>query len=89
MLRMRDSYFADQISAVLQGLREGDEGDRGLTEVLTLIEKRLVTLLDDEMSPERQWRQQVAEPLSTLANVLRVTGRPVPSVEALASELSY
>ena len=86
---MRESYFTSEVSAVLDALRESSDHRDQLVEILELIEAKLDRLLDDEQSPEREWRHNVAEPLRTFANVMRVTGSPVPSVEALASELSY
>ena len=86
---MRESYFTSEVSAVLQALRESTVRPNELGEILQLIESKLDRLLADDRSPERVWRNSVAEPLHTLANVMRVSGRPLPSVEALASELSY
>lgn len=86
---MRESYFTSEVSAVLQALQEGSGGADQLSEILQLIESKLYRLLEDDASPERDWRRQVAEPLNTLANVMRVSGKPLPSVEALAHELSY
>ncbi len=85
---MRESYFTSEVSAVLQALQESQERQDPLGEILQLIETRLDGLLEDDQTPERQWRQTVAQPLHTFATVMRASGRPVPSVEALASELS-
>ncbi len=86
---MRESYFTSEVSAVVQALQEGNGQADQLAEILQLIESKLHRLLEDSASPERDWRRQVAEPLTTLANVMRVSGRPLPNVEALAHELSY
>lgn len=87
---MRDSYFASPIAAVLKALHEGElQKDACLNASLLRIQSQIETLLGDKLSPERQWRQQVAVPLMSLAELFQSIGNPVPSVEELAAEMAF
>ncbi len=85
---MRDSYFADDIGAVVDALKQREAKENQLDTMLKAIECQLVELLDDEITPEREWRQNVALPLGSLAMVMRDVGTPTRTVEYLAEELS-
>ncbi len=85
---MRDSYFADDIGAIVDALQQREAKENQLDTMLKAIECQLVELLDDEITPERQWRQNVALPLGSLAMVMRDVGTPTRTVESLATELS-
>ena len=85
---MRDSHFASDIDAVVNALQQREDKERQLDVTLKAIELQLVELLDDEVTPERQWRQSVALPLGSLAMVMRDVGTPTQTVEYLAAELS-
>ncbi len=86
---MRDSYFTSDIAAVLRALKESEPRcDAHLNASLLRIETQIETLLHDDRSPEREWRQQTVVPLLSLAGLLRSIGKPVPSAEHLATEMS-
>lgn len=85
---MRDSYFTSDIDAVVNALQLREDKENQLDVMLKAIELQLVELLDDEVTPERQWRQNVALPLGSLAMVMRDVGTPTRTVEHLAAELS-
>ncbi len=85
---MRNSYFADDIGAIVDALQQREAKENQLDTMLKAIECQLVELLDDEITPERQWRQNVALPLGSLAMVMRDVGTPTRTVECLAEELS-
>lgn len=85
---MRESYFAGDVGAIVDALRQREAKENQLDVMLKAIECQLVELLDDERMPERQWRQSVALPLGSLAMVMRDVGTPTRSVEHLAAELS-
>lgn len=85
---MRESYFAADIGAVVDALRQREDRENQLDVMLKAIEWQLSELLEDEITPERQWRQSVALPLGSLAMVMRDVGTPTRSVEHLAAELA-
>ena len=85
---MRESYFADDIGAIVDALKQREARENQLDTMLKAIEFQLVELLDDEQTPEREWRQNVALPLGSLAMVMRDVGTPTRTVEYLAAELS-
>ncbi len=85
---MRDSRFADDIGAIVDALKQREAKENQLDAMLKAIECQLVELLDDEVTPEPQWRQNVALPLDSLALVMRDVGTPTRTVEFLAAELS-
>ncbi len=85
---MRDSYFAPDIGAVVNVLQQREARENQLDGMLKAIEHELVELLDDETTPEPQWRQSIALPLGSLAMVMRDVGSPTRIVENLAAELS-
>jgi len=86
---MRESYFASDVRAVHQALSEGNRpSSTHIDELLNVIQENLEELLDDELSPERDWRIQVASSLDVLSKTMRRIGKPTPSVEILASEMS-
>jgi len=86
---MRESYFASDIRAIHQALSEGDRHrSTHINELLNVIQDNLRELLDDELSPEREWRSQVASSLEVLSKTMRKIGKPTPSVETLAAEMS-
>ncbi len=86
---MRESFFSPDVNAVVHALKEGErQSDTQINTALDTIQHSLEGLLDDERLPERQWREEVAVPLSSLAHVMRKIGNPTPSVEALATEMS-
>ena len=85
---MRDSYFASDIRAIHHALSEGDrQTSSHVDELLNVIQNNLEILLDDELSPERDWRNQVAKSLNALCLTMRTIGKPTPSVETLIGEL--
>ena len=86
---MRESYFASDVSAIHRALAEGDRhSSTHVNELLNIIQDNLEELLADELSPERDWRKQVASSLTVLSQTMRGIGKPTPSVETLASEMS-
>ena len=85
---MRESYFAADIGAIVDALKQREAKENQLDTMLKAIEYQLVALLDDEDTPEREWRQNVALPLGSLAMVMRDVGTPTRTVEHLAAELS-
>ena len=85
---MRDSFFTPDIGAVVDALKQREARENQLDVMLKAIELQLVELLDDEQTPERQWRRNVALPLGSLAMVMRDVGTPTRTVEHLAAELS-
>ena len=86
---MRDSYFAREVDIVLTAVKySDDQSDLPTSEILSLVSNKLEQLLGDELMPEREWRQQVARPLDSLARLLRYRGKPVRRLEDLAHELA-
>lgn len=86
---MRESYFASDVCAIHRALSEGDrQTSTHINELLNVIQNNLEALLADELSQERDWRNQVASSLTALSTTMRTIGKPTPSVETLASEMS-
>jgi hypothetical protein len=86
---MRESYFASDVRAVHQALSEGNrQSSTHVNDLLDAIQDNLEALLADEYSPERDWRIRVASSLAALSQTMRTIGKPTPSVETLASEMS-
>ena len=85
---MRDSYFSSDIGAIVDALKQREAKENQLDTMLKAIEFQLVELLDDSDTPEREWRQNIALPLGSLAMVMRDVGTPTRTVESLAAQLS-
>ena len=85
---MRDSYFSSDVHAIHQALSKGDRHSSSqIDELLNAIQANLAILLDDELSPERDWRNMVAKSLDALCLTMQTIGEPTPSVETLVEEL--
>ena len=86
---MRESYFSSDVSAIHRALSEGErDAPNQINELLNAIQNNLAILLADELSPERDWRNEVARSLGVLCLAMRQIGKPTPSVETLVAELA-
>ena len=85
---MRDSDFTPDIGAVVNVLQQREDREKQLDVMLKAIESELIALLGDETTPEPEWRHSVAQPLDSLAMVMRDVGTPTRTVENLAAQLS-
>lgn len=87
---MRDSYFAPTVQAVLIALDESSGYQpQNVDALLRDIQSKLADQLEDERSPERDWRRGTARSLMCLADLLRGLGRPAPSVEVLVHDMLH
>lgn len=84
---MRNSDFTPELDAIVDVLHQREFGDSRWDVMMKGIEDQLREMLDDEFTPEQEWRRSVAVPLGSLATIMRDVGTHAPRIESLAAQL--
>ena len=85
---MRNSDFTLEIDAIVDVLQQREFGDNRWDVMMKGIGEQLRHMLDDEFTPEQEWRRGVAVPLGSLATIMRDVGTHAPRIESLAAQLN-